>query len=207
MFLVLGLGNPGPEHTATRHNVGFLVVDALARRSFVSVDREQHGALTTKTRLGSDAVVLAKPMKFMNLSGGPGQALRSFYKLDLEHVIVIHDDMEVPFGEVRVKLGGGHGGHNGLRDLHKRLSGNGYVRVRVGVSRPPQGWSPANYVLGRWSPEQSASLEDVVRLAADAVESIVRDGVDETISRFNTRGSGSSGGSPRPSARRAAWAF
>lgn len=172
MFLVLGLGNPGAQYTTTRHNVGFLVVDALARRCGVSIDREQHGARTAKARVGSQPMTLAKPMKFMNLSGGPAQALASFYKLDVGQVVAVHDDLELPFGEVRHKLGGGHGGHNGLRDLNRHL-GSGYHRIRVGVSRPPSGWDPADYVLGRWSDDEAQRLEEVVEQAADAVEALV----------------------------------
>jgi PTH1 family peptidyl-tRNA hydrolase len=188
MLLVIGLGNPGAEYTSTRHNVGFLVVDSLARRTFSSIDRQQHGAKTAKVRWGDSPLILAKPMKFMNRSGGPAQALRGFYKLSLDQVVVIHDDLELPFGTVKVKLGGGHGGHNGLRDLHKHLGGNDYVRVRVGVSRPPPGWKPADYVLGRWSAEQANLLEDVVNMAADAVDTLVHSGIHDAIERFNSRG-------------------
>lgn len=187
MHLVLGLGNPGARYLDTRHNVGFLVVDALARRCATGVDRSDKGALTAKVRVGNQPVVLAKPQQFMNRSGGPGGQLKSFYKLDNDHVVVVHDELELGFGEVKVKVGGGHGGHNGLRDLHKHLGGKDYVRVRVGISRPPAGWDPANYVLGRWSADQSTGLEEVVATAADAVESVVCDGVESAINRFNTR--------------------
>jgi PTH1 family peptidyl-tRNA hydrolase len=184
VFLIAGLGNPGAKYTATRHNVGFLVVDMLARRCAVTVDREQHGARTSKTRLGAAPVMLAKPMRFMNLSGGPARALYDYFKLDLAQVVVIHDDLGLPFGTVRVKQGGGHGGHNGLRDLHKHL-GAGFVRVRVGISRPPSGWDAADYVLGQWAPQEASELEDVVSLAADAVEALVADGLERTMNRFN----------------------
>jgi PTH1 family peptidyl-tRNA hydrolase len=187
MFLVAGLGNPGAQYVGTRHNVGFLAADALARRCATGIDKSQHGALSTKVRLAGQAVVLCKPQKFMNLSGGPTQQLAAFYKVELDHVIVVHDELDLPFGDVRVKVGGGHGGHNGLRDLHKHLPGNGYVRVRVGIGRPPAGWKPANYVLGRWSAEESSQLEDVVARAADAVESVVRVGPTETMNQFNVR--------------------
>ena len=187
MYLVVGLGNPGARYADTRHNVGFLVADVLARRAQVSIDKEQSGARAVKASLAGQAVVLAKPQQFMNVSGGPVAALASFYKVDRDQVIAIHDDMDLPFGDVRVKVGGGHGGHNGLRDLHAKLGGDGYVRVRVGVSRPPDGWDPADYVLGRWSDQESPRLEEVAGLAADAVESIVRDGAVAAMNRFNTR--------------------
>lgn len=184
MHLVVGLGNPGAQYVATRHNVGFLAADAIARRAMVSIDREQHGALTTKARLGSTPLVLAKPQRFMNLSGGPTRALVDFYKADpASELVVIHDELELPFGEIRVKQGGGHGGHNGLRDLNKHV-GNGYVRVRVGIGRPPAGWDVANYVLGRWSDEEHARLEEVVATAADAAESAVLEGPAAASRRF-----------------------
>lgn len=199
MFLVVGLGNPGPRYADTRHNVGFLVVDVLARRAMVSMDKEQSGAKAVKAVVAGQPAVLAKPMQFMNVSGGPTAALATFYKLDRDQVIAVHDDMDLPFGDVRVKVGGGHGGHNGLRDLHAKLGGDGYVRVRVGVSRPPEGWDPADYVLGRWSDQESPRLEDVVGLAADAVEAVVRDGATTAMNRFNTRSEKSA--SPLPPRR------
>jgi len=185
MHLVLGLGNPGSRYTDTRHNVGFLVADVLARRSMVSIDREQSGALVAKTQVAGAAAILAKPQKFMNLSGQPGQALRDFYKISLDHVIVIHDDVDLPFADVRVKVGGGHGGHNGLRDLIQ-VMGAGFVRVRVGVGRPPAGWDTADYVLGRWTTPESSELAAVVDRSAAAVEQIVRDGVLGAMQTFNT---------------------
>lgn len=164
----------------------------------VSVDKEQAGALTVKTRIGDAPVVLAKPMKFMNLSGGPAQALASFYKVPPEGVVVVHDDLDIPFGDVRVKAGGGHGGHNGLRDLHSKLGTNAYLRVRVGVSRPPAGWDTADYVLGRWTDDEAARLEDVVADAADAVEAVVLDGVTDAMNRFNARRGSDAAGASTP---------
>lgn len=190
MHLVVGLGNPGAKYVGTRHNVGFLVVDALARRAMTTVDRAQHGALTVKTRLAGSPVVLAKPQKFMNLSGGPTQQLSSFYKLELDHLLVVHDDLDLSHGDVRVKVGGGHGGHNGLRDLHKRLGSGDYLRIRVGIGRPPEGWDTANYVLGRWTDEEASRLEDVVATAADAVETTLASGPNVAMNRFNARAAG-----------------
>jgi PTH1 family peptidyl-tRNA hydrolase len=184
MFLILGLGNPGARYTDTRHNIGFLVVDALARRAMASLDREQHGALVAKATVAGQPVVLAKPQKFMNLSGGPGQLLRDFYKVDNAHVIVVHDDMDLPAGEVRLKQGGGHGGHNGLRDLIARM-GADFVRVRAGVGRPPAGWDPADYVLGRWSNDEAASLASFVDTAADAVQAVVTLGLARATAQLH----------------------
>lgn len=186
MFVVVGLGNPGHEYLDTRHNVGFLVVDGLARRAAASIDREQAGARVAKVLVAGEAALLAKPQKYMNLSGGPVRALMDFYKVPLDQVVVVHDDLDLPAGDVRVKVGGGHGGHNGLRDLNQHC-GPGYVRVRVGVGRPPAGWDPANYVLGRWSAEEADRLPDVVAAAMDAVEAILSRGVKHAMQVFNTK--------------------
>lgn len=198
MLLVVGLGNPGANYLDTRHNVGFLVVDRLARLASTGIDREQSGALVAKAQVADAPAVLAKPQKYMNLSGGPTHALRTFYKVEIGDVIVVHDEMDLPFGDVRIKVGGGHGGHNGLRDLVQHV-GAGFVRVRVGVGRPPDGWDPAAYVLGRWSADQAAALPDLVDRAADAVASIVRVGIEKAMQASNTRGGrppARGGGSP-----------
>ncbi|MCB9682912.1 MAG: aminoacyl-tRNA hydrolase [Alphaproteobacteria bacterium] len=193
MYLVVGLGNPGAQYAGTRHNVGFLVVDVLARRAMTDLGKSQSGALADKVRLADQAVVLAKPQQYMNLSGGPTQALAAFYKVDTDHIVVVHDDLDLPFGDVRVKSGGGHGGHNGLRDLHSRLGSPSYQRVRVGISRPPKGWDTADYVLGRWTSDESASLGEVVDTAADAVEHVLRRGVSDAMNLYNQRRSGDAG--------------
>lgn len=186
MFLVIGLGNPGRRYEKTRHNAGFLVVDRLATRAGVSCDRAQLGALVSRQPIVGQDVVLAKPQSFMNLSGQPGASLRGFYKVETSEVIVVHDDLDIPFGEVRLKVGGGHGGHNGLRDLNEKI-GAGYVRVRFGVSRPPEGWDTADYVLTAWSGRELETLDAVLDKAADAVEAVLRDGVARAMNSVNTR--------------------
>lgn len=187
MFLVLGLGNPGRKYDQTRHNVGFAVLDRLAERGTTSIDKKHLGALVAKALLASQPATLAKPQSFMNLSGQPAASLRGYYKVDNQNIVVVHDDLDIPFGDVRVKVGGGHGGHNGLRDLNKCL-GNDYVRVRVGVSRPPPGWDTVNYVLGKWSVDEQGRLPDIIDDAANAVESILREGAKAAMNHFNTRG-------------------
>lgn len=187
MFLILGLGNPGRRYDETRHNAGFLIADRLASRWGFSCDKAQFGALTGSGRVGQVPVVVAKPQAFMNLSGQPAVSLKGYYKVENEQIIAIHDDLDLDFGVVRVKLGGGHGGHNGLRDLNQKLGGNGYLRVRIGISRPPEGWDTADYVLGRWSDAERARLDEMVGLGADAVETILRDGASQAMSLFNAR--------------------
>jgi len=140
-----------------------------------------------RTDVASNPVVLAKPQSFMNRSGQPVASLKGYYKVDADQVVVIHDELDLPFGTVKVKLGGGHGGHNGLRDIMKHLSGKDFVRVRIGVSRPPPGWDVANYVLAPWTGDEQAHLDAVMRRAADAVEIIVSDGAKSAMNEINQR--------------------
>lgn len=192
MHLVLGLGNPGRRYAHTRHNAGFLVVDRIADRHGEACTRAQLGALVGSVRVGSESVVLAKPQSFMNLSGQPAASLRGYYKVADEDVVVVHDDVDIPFGDIRVKKGGGHGGHNGLRDLKQRI-GSDFVRIRFGVGRPPSGWDTADFVLGRWSSEEEGSLPDLVDRAADAVALVVADGPAAAMQELNTRRTTSAG--------------
>ena len=187
MHLVLGLGNPGAKYARTRHNAGFLVADRLAVRWGARIERRQFGALVDKTRCGAADAILAKPQKFMNLSGESATSLRGYYKVDIGDMVVVHDDVDIPFGDVRVKSGGGHGGHNGLRDIQAKLGSNDFVRVRFGVSRPPAGWETANYVLGNWRDDETEQLDELVDRAADAVESVLRDGTKRAMNDINGR--------------------
>ncbi|MBN2799837.1 MAG: aminoacyl-tRNA hydrolase [Deltaproteobacteria bacterium] len=186
MALIIGLGNPGRRYEETRHNAGFLVADRLGDRWGAACARAQLGALVGTGLISGVPVVLAKPQGFMNLSGQPATSLKGYYKVELDQIIVIHDDLDLEFGTVRVKKGGGHGGHNGLRDLNQKI-GSGFVRVRFGVSRPPEGWDAADYVLGKWSEGERAQLPDLVDLAADAVEAVLRDGAQQAMTTFNAR--------------------
>ncbi len=187
MFLVLGLGNPGRRYEKTRHNAGFLVVDRLARRCGETADRAQLGAEIAKVRIAGQEAILAKPQSFMNLSGQPAVSLQGYYKVELSRVIVIHDELDVPFGEIRIKVGGGHGGHNGLRDLSAKFADPNYARVRFGVSRPPPGNEVASYVLSPWMAAEEAQLDPLIDRAADAVEAIVELGIQAAMKAINTR--------------------
>jgi len=197
MHLVLGLGNPGGRYRHNRHNVGFMVIDRLARRAGAACDRKLLGALVAKVELRGEDVVLAQPQSFMNLSGQPTASLRGFYKCPVERIVVVHDELDLPFGDVRVKLGGGHGGHNGVRDIQAKLGENGFVRVRFGIGRPPAGRDTANYVLSDFTGDEAAQLDELVDLAADAVETVVSEGVQAAMNRFNVRSTGR-GGRPDP---------
>ena len=192
--LVVGLGNPGPEYAQTRHNIGQMVADEVARRwtsSFSALGRTH--AHVASIRLGgvgpsSVSVAIAKPMSYMNLSGGPVSALVKYYGLAPADIMVIHDDLDIPFGAIRLKRGGGSGGHNGLKDVSKALGIPDYVRVRVGVGRPPGRQAPADFVLKPFSAAERKELDLVVALAADAVEDVLTKGLAEAQQRFHSSG-------------------
>ena len=176
MWMVLGLGNPGGQYARTRHNVGFLVADRLAERDGAVCERKQLGALIERIQIGDESAIVAKPSQFMNLSGQAAASLRGYFKLSNADIVVVHVDLERPFGEVVCKHGGGHAGHNGLRDLQNRLGGNDFTRVRVGIGRPPEGWDVADYVLAPFSSDEQAQLDLVVEAAADAVTRVLAEG-------------------------------
>lgn len=204
MKLVVGLGNPGRPYARTRHNVGFEVVETLGRRWSIAVQTRQHGSLVGDGRVGQQRALLACPQSFMNVSGAPVASLLGYYKCALQDLVVVHDELELAFGEVEVKVGGGHKGHNGLRDVARHV-GAEFVRIRVGIGRPPAGWDPADYVLGRWTEAEAAQLPSVLDRAADAVEEVLNQGTDSAMLRFNSRsgsGAGSPGGRSRPSSQR-----
>lgn len=195
MYLVLGLGNPGGRYASTRHNIGFLVADRLAERDGAVCERKQLGALVERVGIGGEAAVVAKPQGYMNESGQPAASLRGYYKLTNGDIVVVHDELELPFGEVRVKQGGGHGGHNGLRDLQRRLGGNDFTRVRVGIGRPPKGWDVADFVLANFSDDEQLQVDELVEHAADAVTWVLAEGVRAAADRLE----GKQGGASAPS--------
>lgn len=185
MLLLVGLGNPGTRYAQTRHNVGFRVVDRVAERAGVSVDKKAFGALVGEANVAGQKVLLVQPQQFMNVSGQAVSSLLGFYKLDRKALVVAHDDMDLPFGRLRLREGGGHGGHNGIRDIQRLCGGNDFARLRVGVGRPPEGWDPADYVLGSWTPSEVPVAETIIDRAADAFEAIVRDGFSRAMNTFN----------------------
>lgn len=188
MHLLVGLGNPGREYEATRHNVGFVVLDELARRAGGPPFTKKFSAEQARARRADRDVVLLKPQTYMNLSGQAVQPAAAFYKVGVADVVVVHDELDLPFGDVRIKQGGGHAGHNGLRDLIARL-GADFVRVRVGVGKPPAGFrgDTAAWVLSAFSAEESRALGEVVGRAAGAVEDALRLGATRAMNLHNTR--------------------
>ncbi|GAA2171799.1 aminoacyl-tRNA hydrolase [Agrococcus versicolor] len=177
-WLVVGLGNPGPDYQRTRHNVGVDVLDELGSRAGVTRSRHRKAAASVGERriVGGPKVVLAFPETYMNRSGGPVASLMDYYGVPIEQVVVIHDELDLPFGAVRLKRGGGAGGHNGLRDVIA-ARGADFIRVRVGIGRPPGRQDPADFVLKRFASVEQAELPFMIDTAADAVEHVLRDGL------------------------------
>ena len=185
-WLVIGLGNPGPEYAGNRHNCGFMVADVLAARIGAGFKRDRSRAVVVAGRLAGYPVTLAKPQTFMNLSGGPVAALRGFYKIPTERIVVLHDDLDLPFETIRLKLGGGDGGHNGLRSVTAALGTRDYLRTRVGIGRPPGRMDPADFVLRDFSAAERKLLPLVLERAADAVEVLLRQGLAAAQNEFHT---------------------
>jgi PTH1 family peptidyl-tRNA hydrolase len=187
MMLVVGLGNPGRKYARTRHNVGFDVIAQLCDRWGASVvGRKLFGALVSEGAHGEDAAMLARPQQYMNRSGQPVASIMGHLKLPAERVVVVHDDMGLPPGTVRLRGGGGHGGHNGLRDLIAHI-GRDFLRVRVGIGRPNEGVDPADFVLGKWTESEQTWLPDAINTGSSAVEVILSEGLIAAMNRFNVR--------------------
>jgi PTH1 family peptidyl-tRNA hydrolase len=186
-WLIVGLGNPGAQYQGNRHNVGQMVLDELAGRMGGSFKTHKARAQVLEGRLGigGPRVVLAKPMSYMNLSGGPVAALANFYGIEPDHVVAVHDEIDIPFNTVKLKSGGGEGGHNGLRDMSKALSTKDYLRVRVGVGRPPGRMDTADYVLRDFGTAERKELPFLLDEAADAVDVLVRDGLMAAQQKFH----------------------
>jgi len=185
VWLVVGLGNPGTDYEATRHNAGYLVTDELVRRDSGRYKTHKARADVCEGRLGGARAVFARPRTFMNTSGGPVAALRDYYKVAPDHLVVVHDELDIPFGTLRVKLGGGDNGHNGLRSVRASIGTGEFVRVRVGIGRPPGRMDPAAFVLKPFSAAERKDLAWNVDRAADAVESLVTDGLERTQNTYH----------------------
>ena len=189
-WMVVGLGNPGPEYAGNRHNIGFMVADLLAERMGGRFKRAQKAqAQVVEGRIGppgpgSRRVVLVKPMSYMNLSGGPVTALRDFYKVPTGQIVAVHDELDLEYGALRLKLGGGDNGHNGLKSVTKSL-GPDYLRVRAGIGRPPGRMDVAAFVLKDFSSSERKDLDWFVDRAADAVEALVTEGLERAQNTYN----------------------
>ncbi|MEY9878080.1 PTH1 family peptidyl-tRNA hydrolase [Streptacidiphilus sp. MAP12-33] len=183
-WLVVGLGNPGGQYEGNRHNIGFMVADLLAERVGGKFKAHKSRAQVLEGRLAGQRVVLAKPMSFMNLSGGPVVALRDFYKSGVDRLIVIHDELDIEYATLRLKRGGGDNGHNGLKSITKSL-GPEYLRVRAGIGRPPGRMEVADFVLRDFSSSERKELPWFVDRGADAVEALIQEGLERAQSTYN----------------------
>jgi peptidyl-tRNA hydrolase, PTH1 family len=187
-WLVVGLGNPGAQYAATRHNIGQFVADELASRIGATFKSHKTPSRVAEGFLGPGGpkLVIAKPNSYMNTSGGPVSALLRYYSLPVDRLVIVHDELDIPFDTVRLKQGGGHGGHNGVRDVSKAVDGGGFTRVRVGIGRPPGRQDSADFVLKEFSGAERQSVPNLVSDAADAVEAIVSDGLVAAQQRFHS---------------------
>jgi peptidyl-tRNA hydrolase, PTH1 family len=186
-MLVVGLGNPGPRYVANRHNIGFLVADEIADRMGGKFKAHKAGADVLEGRLGGRRVALAKPRTYMNLSGGPVTGTSRFFKVPPANMIVVHDELDLPFGQLRLKLGGGENGHNGLRSITKSLGTRDYLRVRFGIGRPPGRMDPADYVLRDFAAVERKDLALEIDRCADATEALVAKGLEAAQNLFHAR--------------------
>lgn len=193
-WLVVGLGNPGTQYARNRHNVGAMAVDVLAARTGATLKRHKARAAAAEVRVGvlpggapGPRAVLAVPSSWMNESGGPVKALMSFYKVPPRQLVVIHDELDIPFASSRVKLGGGEGGHNGLRSISKSVGTKDYVRVRLGIGRPPGRQDPADFVLKDFASGEWADVGVLLEDAADVVEDLLTQGLTHAQDRWNAR--------------------
>jgi peptidyl-tRNA hydrolase, PTH1 family len=185
-WVVVGLGNPGAKYEDTRHNAGARVLEVLLERMGASLKSHKSGCLIAEGSMGDSRVVLARPTSYMNLSGRPVRQLADFYKVPAERVLVVHDELDVPFDDVRVKVGGGTAGHNGLKSVSDHLGTKDFPRIRVGIGRPA-GRDAASWVLERFSGSERKDLPDILERAADAVESYLTQGPERTMNTFNAR--------------------
>ncbi|HUI46561.1 MAG TPA: aminoacyl-tRNA hydrolase [Nitrospirota bacterium] len=187
MKIIVGLGNPGRKYERTRHNVGFMVVDELANNLHSDIAQEKYFALIGKARIDSEQVVLVKPQTYMNESGrAVAAAVRGSYA-DESDLLVVHDELDLPTGSVRVKIGGGHGGHNGLRSIIEHLGSAEFVRVRIGISRPAPDRDTADYVLSPFLAEEREAAAKAISRAAEAVNVILKEGSTAAMNKFNQR--------------------
>jgi PTH1 family peptidyl-tRNA hydrolase len=187
MWLVVGLGNPGRQYAGNRHNVGFMALDVLMRQLDAGTPRQRMGAELCEAAMGRTKVLFCKPMEFMNTSGFAVSRAAAFWKIPLDRTLVVHDDMDIEFGRLKLADGGGAGGHNGLRSIIAETGGEKFCRLRFGIGRPPPAWAGADFVLADFSTEERRALPDLLEEAASAVRTIVADGPVAAMNRFNRK--------------------
>lgn len=185
MKMIIGLGNPGKEYAQTKHNVGFMVVDAIADTLHVAVEKKQCQAFTQVTNWDGEKILLVKPQTFMNLSGQAVMELLNYYKDRIDDLLVIHDDLDLPPGQLRFKQGGGAGGHNGIKNIIAQLNSNDFDRLKIGIGRGD--YNTKDYVLTPFHGEDKKAIEEAVQTAVDAVQLWLQEGVSAAMNRYNTR--------------------
>lgn len=188
-FLIVGLGNPGREHRANRHNIGFMAVDRLAERYGISMGKVQNKAITGNGRIGAQSVILVKPQTYMNRSGDAVGPLARFYKVPPANVLVVYDELDLPFGSVRLREKGGSGGHNGMKSLINHL-GSDFPRLRLGIGRPPGRMPPSAWVLQDFGKDESETANAMLDTAVAAVETFLSDGINLAMTRHNVTANG-----------------
>ena len=185
MKVIVGLGNPGKKYDNTRHNIGFEALDYIADKEGISINTGKHKALIGTGYMGGEKVLLVKPQTFMNLSGESLRPIMDFYKLEPEDFIIIHDDIDLDVGRLRIRRKGSAGGHNGIESILVNLGQEDFPRVRVGISRPPQGWTVVGYVLGNFSKEEQGIVVEILEKIGLALESWLKEGLDKAMNKFN----------------------
>lgn len=187
MKVIVGLGNPGICYQGNRHNIGFQVVNQLAKNSCISLSTRRLKALYGTGKIDAQEVVLAKPMTFMNRSGEAVQRILDFFKVSMDDLIVVHDDLDLPFGRLRFKKRGGDGGHQGVRSIIEAIGGNHFLRLKVGIGRPPQGMEVAEYVLCDFDETEQPYLSEIRSRAAEALAVMLREGIDTAMNRYQKK--------------------
>ena len=191
MYIIVGLGNPGKEYSNTRHNIGFDVIDALAKEANIDVLEKKNKALVGKGIIDAQKCILAKPQTFMNLSGMSVSELVQYYKIDEKsELIVISDDISLDVGQIRVRKKGGAGGHNGLKNIIAQLGHEEFMRIKMGVGEKPKGYDLADYVLGHFKDEERKIMDDAAKRAVEAIRMIMGDGPDAAMNQFNRKNEG-----------------
>lgn len=185
--IIAGLGNPGTKYARTRHNIGFEVVDALAEKLNISLDKNKFDSLYNQFRSPSGTVFIIKPQSYMNLSGIPIQKFASYYKVQMDDIVVVHDDMDLAFGQIKIVISRGHGGHNGVRSIIKEFGKKDCIRVRIGVNHPGTSRDVTGHVLGKFSPEEQKKMDQVIDTASNACLHILENGPTSAMNLFNTK--------------------
>lgn len=185
MYIIIGLGNPGKKYEHTRHNAGFDAIDKLAEKYNIKMDKLKHKALIGEGRIGTEKVVLVKPQTYMNLSGESIVSICQFYKTEFDKVIVMYDDIDLDVGKLRIRKKGSAGSHNGMKSIIKCIGTQEFPRIRIGVSKPPEGWDLADFVLSRFPKEQQGDLEESFERAVLTVEEIIDSGIESAMNKYN----------------------